>query len=224
MIQALSDDGIDVDEHLFNIPAEKKATPAAAATPAKRTVAAATKTPVKTNGAATPKTAAAAAKDSAKTNADDDEKAAADEADADEVALDITDDLMVKDEAEDGDEIVDEVGEVDKENFDEIDEKFCDDAEAEDTAAKEEAAAAAANAQVTNDSASNADNEDSLNLTIGEDEEKIFQDEVSLERGTSHSFEIFLFFFHLQEAADEKPVVTVGKYCKYISQKNTLFY
>lgn len=73
-----------------------------------------------------------------------------------------TDDLIVKDEADDDDEeIVDEVGEVDKESFvDELEKSSSD-------------------IQRLNNEANNGENEDSLNLTIGEDEEKIFQDEVS---------------------------------------------
>lgn len=72
-----------------------------------------------------------------------------------------TDDLVVKDEADDDEEIVDEVGEIDKESFvDELEKSSGD-------------------VQRSNNEANNADNEDSLNLTIGEDEEKIFQDEVS---------------------------------------------
>lgn len=71
-----------------------------------------------------------------------------------------TDDLIVKDEADDDDEIVDEVGEIDKESFvDELEKNSGD-------------------VQRSNNEANNGENEDSLNLTIGEDEEKIFQDEV----------------------------------------------
>lgn len=71
-----------------------------------------------------------------------------------------TDDLIVKDEADDDDEIVDEIGEVDKESFvDELEKSSSD-------------------VQRASNDANNGENEDSLNLTIGEDEEKIFQDEV----------------------------------------------
>ena len=80
------------------------------------------------------------------------------------------DEREVKDEPdEECDEIIDEVGEVDKESFDEI-HKFSD------------------NNRNINDS-NNVDNEDSLNLTIGEDEEKIFQDEVC---------KLFILLFNLQ--------------------------
>lgn len=73
-----------------------------------------------------------------------------------------TDDLVVKDEADDDDEIVDEVGEIDKESF--VDEL--------------EKSSSEVQRERLNIEANNGDNEDSLNLTIGEDEEKIFQDEV----------------------------------------------
>lgn len=73
-----------------------------------------------------------------------------------------TDDLIVKDEADDDDEIVDEVGEIDKESFEDELEKSSSEVQRERL----------------NIEANNGDNEDSLNLTIGEDEEKIFQDEV----------------------------------------------
>lgn len=78
----------------------------------------------------------------------------------DEVALDDADELVVKDEADDGDEIVDEVGEVDKESFEEI-QKFSE------------------SDRSSGNDANNADNE-LLHLTIDEDEEKIFQDRVSI--------------------------------------------
>lgn len=71
-----------------------------------------------------------------------------------------TDDLIVKDEADDDDEIVDEVGEIDKESF------------------VDELEKSSGEVQRSNNEANNGENEDSLNLTIGEDEEKIFQDEV----------------------------------------------
>ncbi|XP_037039581.1 SAFB-like transcription modulator isoform X2 [Bradysia coprophila] len=76
-----------------------------------------------------------------------------------------TDDLIVKDEADDDDdEIVDEVGEIDKESFvDELEKSSSD-------------------IQRLNNEANNGENEDSLNLTIGEDEEKIFQDEDTEEK------------------------------------------
>ncbi|KAG4079664.1 hypothetical protein HA402_010444 [Bradysia odoriphaga] len=76
-----------------------------------------------------------------------------------------TDDLIVKDEADDDDdEIVDEVGEIDKESFvDELEKTSSD-------------------IQRLNNEANNGENEDSLNLTIGEDEEKIFQDEDTEEK------------------------------------------
>lgn len=66
--------------------------------------------------------------------------------------------VVVKEEPEECDEIVDEVGEVDKENFQDL-HKFND-------------------VRSNLNDSNNVDNEDSLNLTIGEDEEKIFQDEV----------------------------------------------
>lgn len=77
-----------------------------------------------------------------------------------------TDDLVVKDEADDDDdEIVDEVGEIDKESFvDELEKSSSSDI------------------QRLNNEANNGENEDSLNLTIGEDEEKIFQDEDTEEK------------------------------------------
>lgn len=76
------------------------------------------------------------------------------------MALDDVDELVVKDEADDGDEIVDEVGEVDKESFEEI-QKFSE------------------SDRNSGNDANNTDNE-LLHLTIDEDEEKIFQDRVSI--------------------------------------------
>lgn len=86
------------------------------------------------------------------------------EADHDEVQLiEDDDELIVKTDVDDGDEVVDEVGEVDEVT------------EVPDFEENDEAAG------VSLETSNNViDNEDSLNLTIGEDEEKIFQDEVSL--------------------------------------------
>lgn len=73
------------------------------------------------------------------------------------------DELMVKTDVDEGDEVVDEVGEVD-----EVTEVPDFEVENDEPTA------------VSLETSNNViDNEDSLNLTIGEDEEKIFQDEVS---------------------------------------------
>lgn len=87
-----------------------------------------------------------------------------DAVDNDEVQLiEDDDELIVKTDVDDGDEVVDEVGEVDEVT------------EVPDFEESEEPST------VSLETSNNViDNEDSLNLTIGEDEEKIFQDEVSL--------------------------------------------
>ncbi len=87
-----------------------------------------------------------------------------------------TDDLIVKDEADDDDEIVDEVGEIDKESF--VDEL--------------EKSSNGGDVQRAINEANNGENEDSLNLTIGEDEEKIFQDEVSVGHCLSIIVQVFV--------------------------------
>lgn len=141
-MQALTEEGIEPDQHVFQISAEKKTV----VTPVKRTNA---KT-AKTNGT----------EKEPEEEDEEDESVANDTAGDDEVALDDGDELIVKDEADDADEIVDEVGEVDKESFEEI-QKFSE------------------SDRSSGNDANNADNE-LLHLTIDEDEEKIFQDRVSI--------------------------------------------
>lgn len=134
IFQALIDENIDPDEHLFTLSTE--------------------------NGS--PKKRLNSSQKSDNTNGDADESFILDASGEEyQDGLD-ADDLIVKDEADDGDEIVDEIGEVDKESFSEELEKTNSDV------------------QRTINEANNGENEDSLNLTIGEDEEKIFQDEVSV--------------------------------------------
>lgn len=69
-------------------------------------------------------------------------------------------------------EVVDEVGEVDETDVQKFEEPNA-----------VSATEAVDNSGVTLDTSNAMDNEDSLNLTIGEDEEKIFQDEVSEDVG-----------------------------------------
>lgn len=140
--QALIDEGLEPDQHVFQISTDKKAV----VTPVKRTNA---KT-AKTNGT----------EKEQEEEDEEDDSVANDTTGDDEVALDDVDELVVKDEADDGDEIVDEVGEVDKESFEEI-QKFSE------------------SDRNSGNDANNADNE-LLHLTIDEDEEKIFQDRVSI--------------------------------------------
>lgn len=75
-----------------------------------------------------------------------------------QVHPDDADDLIIKDVADGSDEIIDEVGEIDKHQFDEDISKQLEISRSND--------------------GTTVDNEDSLNLTIGEEEEKIFQEEV----------------------------------------------
>lgn len=140
-MQALTDEGIEPDQHIFQVSTDKKAV----VSPVKRTNA---KT-AKTNGTEKER----------EEEDDEDESVANDTTGDDEVALDDVDELVVKDEAYDGDEIIDVVGEVDKESFEEI-QKFSE-------------------SDRSGNDANNADNE-LLHLTIDEDEEKIFQDRVSV--------------------------------------------
>lgn len=90
---------------------------------------------------------------------DDDEEEEADVVAGDEAAATEASINEDDDEEADAEEVIDEVGEVDETNVQQF-----EDADA---------------APVVSLETSNAmDNEDSLNLTIGEDEEQIFQDEV----------------------------------------------
>lgn len=119
-----------------------------------------------------------------------------------------TDDLVVKDDADDDDEIVDEVGEIDKESF--ADELMHEEEEAAEKNNGDDVEGDGDAQRLVND-ANNGENEDSLNLTIGEDEAKIFQDEVS-RGGLLTQFFCDNFVFLLQDT-EEKSKEKSGKFC-----------
>lgn len=101
-------------------------------------------------------------------NENDEEKDIEDgDQDNDPMKLEVidVDDLVVKDDADGEDEVVDEIGVVDKQDNDEKQKQVKAEIENETTQN---------GCNSLNDSTT-VDNEDSLNLTIGEDEEKIFE-------------------------------------------------
>lgn len=143
LLQALKDEDINPDEHVFegDANAEKKS-------------------PSKANKENESDGGVTKIKDEVKDKSiegDDD----------DPVQLEDVDDLIIKDEdnADGGDdEVVDEVGEVDKQDGD----------DKPDEEIEKEPTEAIRNGNSMHDGTT-VDNEDSLNLTIGEDEEKIFE-------------------------------------------------